>query len=266
MNRLILILCGFLLTASSVSAKNARLFGVIGNALYSVDHETAATKKIVDIRVPQGVMMRDLTYHDNEQVFFSFTHFMTAPRLVCFSWDGSFKDIGPININGHPVSMIEAIDYNEADGHVYASVSTDGVDKYSETIVRVNIETAACTIVGTLNAIGRDADDIAFWTGKLYVSDGIPRSDVSIIHACRMPEADQRGFASKIVKRAPYRRISDLAAMNGYLYGTDEKYRLVRYALDGKDAVLIGKTHTPNPDLREKRMLGLATVKMTFAK
>jgi len=204
--------------------------------------------------------MRDLTYHDKEQAFFSFTHFMTAPRLVCFSWDGSFKDVGPLNINGRPVSMIEAIDYNEADGHVYASVSTDGPDDFSETIVRVNIKTASCNPVGSLISVGRDADDFAFWSGKLYIKDGIPEKR-NVLYTCQVSKSELRIEQENQVN---YRRIIDMTALNGFLYGTDAECRLVRYQLDGSDMVVIGGTHVPLPDNWKNRMMGLATVKLAF--
>ena len=247
-------------------AQSGTLYGVIGLDLYQVDHQSAATTLVAKIDAPRGAKLHDLAYHHKEQTFYSFSQNRYSPRLVRFGWDGSFVEIGLLKVNGRPILQCDAIAYNPEDKQLYASITVNGPEAYCGTIVRVNPNSGDCTIIGSMENMGNDADDLIFKDGNLYIGDGIPMVNKLKLFRCTFKEVDKKGLRPTLIKETIYRKLTDFALLNGLLYVPDGKYQLLKYGFDNGDAQAIGITHRPNPAFQEKRMVGLTAVKIVYAK
>lgn len=136
---------------------------------------------------------------------------------------GLYTTLGPVNVPGHTISVMEGIAFNPQDGQLYASVSLNGGpsegDYCSETLIRINLVTMQGQIIGvfshpTTNAIESEADAIEFdEQGILYYFDCTINSDSRIFK-------QDLAFANPpaLLCQAPYYSMSDLTVKDGTIF------------------------------------------------
>lgn len=164
------------LIGSSLEAQRNRLVGVSQDKLYLINPETAETEEVAEIQGVGDKRIRDLVYVRKDSLFYGVVDTRDDPSLVRIDWEGNFTILGKLRLPERSIYTCEGLTYHAGTETLWASVSLDGNDFYSESIVTVSLDDGFCEYIGQLRMPGRqaDADNLEFLGDRLYIDDGLP--------------------------------------------------------------------------------------------
>jgi|GEM_PF-1792610 len=260
----------FFVLPFKVNADNELLLGLIGSDFFIVNHQNPSISFFFSTDIPNGVVVRDLSYSTMDCVFYGLIDGSSAPRLVSIDWNGLYTDIGLLNLPNETVYLAEAMAYNKIDNKLYASVSLNGGipdnDYSSETIVEVNPTNAAISIVSLLNAgstTDTDIDVIGFMGDLAIISDGEPGGATTT----GIYEID---FATLGASVSPsllyfgdYYGLGQFANCGTTFYATNNQYALYAFETTDNSFNYIGQTHSAD-DYDGALMTGLQFIEKTL--
>ena len=179
-----LIISTFLLCNQLLFSQNTddTLFGMVNQKIVKVNQNTGLTVDYVTITNFPSTAPSRLTWKESEQCYYTLGHIGSAVKTIGkINSSGLYSNLGQISIPGYTVSVIEGIAINPIDNQLYACVSLNGSDPWSESFIRINTETMIGEKIGEFNHTAitnnseAEADVIAFdEQGNLYYFDADP--------------------------------------------------------------------------------------------
>ncbi|SEQ19426.1 T9SS type A sorting domain-containing protein [Neolewinella agarilytica] len=239
-----LVIC-LTIIGSSLYAQRNRLAGVSGDKLYLINPETAETEEIVEINEIGDKRIRDLIYVREDSLFYGIIDSRDEPGLVSIDWDGNFVMLGKLGLPEGAVYTCEGLAYHSGTNTLWASVSLDGDDFFSESIVTVSLTDASCEYIGELKMTGRraDADNLEFLGDRLFIDDGMPAPfNRTTLYTLELSVLmDNNGDLTPIIdSESDYQSSQDLAA-----FSVDKMY----YTTAGSE---LGEWQLPSGDTRNQ--------------
>lgn len=249
-------------------AQTNTMFGVVDNTLIEIDPATGTPTTITPlIGVPAGALILNLTYCSAECIFYAIINHSSTPTLVSIDLSGNFTVIGTITVPGGTVFLMDALAYNPTDNQLYGSASLNGgvsmSDYYTETIIMLDTNTAAATVVATLSSgstLQDDIDEMAFIGNVLYFYDGAPPgANQGALYELDFGTLGATAFPLTIYNYGFYIPIQDLTAIGDILYYTTTSLDLAEYDTTTGVITSVGTTHTA-PTYNGNTIVGISYV------
>ncbi|MEO0778219.1 MAG: PKD domain-containing protein [Bacteroidota bacterium] len=161
--RLLLVLCGLFYTSTAFPQFNFGLFGAIQDEFFRLDISNSPTTLDRETRLTvfEHTRIRSLAYVPTECRYYGIASHTEDPVLFWLDPDGNYAVVNQFTLDGVALPLVESMAWNELTGQLYVAVSRNGgVDRrdfYSETLVTVDLTTAACTLVGIVDEGDMDA-------------------------------------------------------------------------------------------------------------
>lgn len=227
-----------------------------------INVENAQTERFRPLQGDNITNLSYLSYSNNDCSLYAIQDRLSEPKLVRIDLLGNVELVGKISLDNANIFLCESISYSENDEQLYAAVSLDGGlatnDSYSESLIRIDVQTAQATLVGTLEAnatIETDMDKIEWQGDKLYILDGRP-GDQSVFYSL---DYSALGTILSPTKEDdfPYLQSYDLSADDAdNIYFTTVQRRLMQYNTTNPQINLVGQTHS-SAQFSGKQILGL---------
>lgn len=209
----------------NLSAQSNRLIGLINNTLVEVDPFAPSLREIVSFNYP--ISLAELTYSPDQCAFFSIADNVGSPRLIKLLEDGSLEDIGLLSMPSNTIFTCEAMEYNPADGLLYAFGSLDGQELFAESLFIIDPTTAVCRFVTRMvfnTGAGADADNMDFRDGVLYINDGITASGTTDFYSIPLTSLVNVPVTPDFQGRTAYYSVTDQAVFSEkYIFPTAER-------------------------------------------
>jgi len=256
---------------SVLSAQAGMVIGITGHHLVQVNVENGALTPLHKLEnLPEGEELRNLVYVAKDEAFYATLYIKTQPTLVRIRLTGSWEVVGTFQLNGKQPFFCEALTYNEQNDQLLVAVSMDGVisnDKKSEAVLRVDRNTAACTLAATIrqNPAPDDFDEIAIFGDLLFGFDGVPDRNTTYIYPFNVRHLDGRELFAGTKQNIPYFTMDDVVVVGHLLYFPDHRTQgWYFYDLRGRRWFELGKVHGP-ASLGKIKLTGLAYLPLSQA-
>ena len=246
------------------------LLATIGERLVSVDKLSGVA---TEIGPTTGYTITELAYDRHAQILYGIANAFLDPLLITIDpVTALVTPIGPVDLPGMDLDMIEALAFNPLDGLLYAAASEfgpfhDPSDYRSEKLVTVDpstlvpgtpvLATFRANITGTLQ---NEADEFEFVNGVLYTHDG--NGD----DKHRMYWVDPQTAQGTLVGQTPkvddaYGLSLDAAAGTLYAFRRDNRQLTIMDTATAQ-TVVVGQTHSAS-DFNGDLMESLVAIEVT---
>ena len=184
MRKLYLITSFLLIGFSSNLFSQDSLVCIVNGEMIMVSQNNAGITSYMSVNsIPSGFSELRLTYHPDDICFYTVGNTSTyqTDELTRIDMNGNWQNLGTISVPGNTVYFMESVAYNPADHGLYATASLNGGsgDYWSETLLKIDINSMTGTVIGTFSHPGTvyepEGDLIAFDpSGMLYYNDTEP--------------------------------------------------------------------------------------------
>lgn len=245
---------------SRAHGQEDRFVGLIDNQLVEVDFVNLEVEVIAPIPDLVGTVRRNMAFDPDQCLFYTVIEIATDPTLVSFDYQGNATIIGRLTIPGGTVSTAEAIAYSELESQMYVSGSLNGVDFYSESLMKIDVTTAECERYVELFVPGdlMDIDDMVFDGDRLYALDVEPGPFYVDLYDFKYTDLPAVYTPTSIL-RFDNNTSGDPVIIDDLLYMPMEQNRMVRIDPGNPVYNVIGITH-PLGSFNNARIRGTAKV------
>ena len=212
----------FLTLFGYAQTANDSLIVLANHQLYKVNKNNGGVSPYLNITNFPAIEPFSLDWSESQNCYYGI-EFSLGNSLFKISETGVYTTLGPVNVPGYTISVMEGIAFNPQNNQLYISVSLNGGpsegDYCSETLVRVNLVTMEGQIIGTFghpttNALESEADAIEFdEQGGLFYFDCTVNSDSRIFK-------QDLNFLNPpvLLCQAPYYSMADLTVKDNEIF------------------------------------------------
>lgn len=247
----------------TTSAQEKEIHAYIDKKIVRINQLTGEIDKtIIELEIPDNTTLVDLVFDETKEIYYSIANPTNNPRLISIDSTGEYTEVGVFTLNNGTIYSVEAISISN--NKVYISASLDGGiddnDFYSESILEVNVNSAACIFITEIETDRPlpDIDVMTFVNDEIFFFDGAPPNQ-NFLSFYKFPfeNLEQTTTANEIYSDS-YIPIADFTYMDDQIYFT-ATYTLYSFNIYDNTVTSIGTTHNSN-EFNSSIVSGLTTV------